>query len=174
MNVFSRGWVTALACAVGLAAAADCRAQSAEATPNGKGIVGGALVGAEVVLLTEAAMGVKPVWAYLVGGLVGAGGGGVAGYFLERNSSAEPPTFLLAGGIALVVPAMIGVLTATQYEPPENYNKDEGADAAGANESAGLALPNVHLEQAFTRAQMQQFGVNQTPELHLSVLRGQF
>jgi hypothetical protein len=43
-----------------------------EASSTGKGIVGGALLGAEAVMLTEAAIGVKPRWAYLVGGGAGA------------------------------------------------------------------------------------------------------
>jgi len=97
-----------------------------EASSTGKGIVGGALLGAEAVVLTEAAIGVKPYWAYAVGGGAGAIAGGVGGYFIEQNLSAKTNMFLLAGGMVLVVPTVIAMLSATQYEPPANYVQDQG------------------------------------------------
>ena len=38
-------------------------AQSEQPAVTGKGLVGGALLGSEVVMLTEAAFKVKPAWA---------------------------------------------------------------------------------------------------------------
>jgi hypothetical protein len=93
-------------------------------SPTGKGITGGALLGGEAVMLTEAAVGVKPGWAYLVGGVAGAAGGGVGGYFVEKASSAKPSLYLLAGGMALIIPTTVAVLSATAYHPPENYTED--------------------------------------------------
>ena len=58
-----------------------------EVATTGKGIVGGALLGAELVLVTEAAFKVQPGWAYLVGGVGGAAAGGVGGYFIEQEAS---------------------------------------------------------------------------------------
>src|SRR5262249_34108053 len=43
------------------------RAGGGDASPTGKGITGGALLGAEAVMLSEAAASVKPAWAYAVG-----------------------------------------------------------------------------------------------------------
>lgn len=93
-------------------------------SPTGKGITGGALLGGEAVMITEAAVGVKPAWAYLVGGVAGAVGGGVGGYFVEKASSAKPSLYLLAGGMALVIPTTVAVLSATAYHPPANYTED--------------------------------------------------
>jgi hypothetical protein len=96
-----------------------------KASPKGKGIVGGALLGAEAVMLTEAAIGVKPRWAYLVGGGAGAIAGGVGGYFMEDNFSAKTNMFLLSAGMVLAIPTAVAVLSATQYEPPANYVQDQ-------------------------------------------------
>lgn len=105
-----------------------------EASSTGKGIAGGALLGAEAVMLTEAAIGVKPRWAYLVGGGAGAVAGGVGGYFLEQNLSAKTNMFLLSGGMVLAIPTVVAMLAATQYEPPANYVQDQApADEPVAN-----------------------------------------
>lgn len=92
--------------------------------PWGKGTAGGALLGAEVVMLTEAVIGVKPAWAYLVGGVAGAAGGGVGGYFAEERSTAKLSLYLLAGGMALVIPTTIVVLDRTAYDPPVEFTQD--------------------------------------------------
>src|SRR6185295_18636203 len=81
-----------IAAAAGLLAAflaPPARAAGTEdASPTAKGIVGGALLGGEAVMLVEAALDVKPAWAYIVGGLAGGVGGGVGGYFVEQG---DPP-----------------------------------------------------------------------------------
>ncbi|WP_437808918.1 hypothetical protein [Sorangium sp. So ce1078] len=87
---------------------------------DGKGIVGGALLGGEVVMLTMGAIGVERAWPYLVFGGLGAVGGGVAGYFIEASEPpAEVPLYMLAGGMALVIPTLVVTLNATAYKPPE-------------------------------------------------------
>src|SRR5688572_11252097 len=97
-----------------------------EPAATGKGITGGALLGAEVVLLTEAAFKVKPTWAYLVGGLAGGVAGGIGGYFVEREDSNKTSMYLLAGGMALIIPTTVAVLSAKAYEPPADYTEDKG------------------------------------------------
>ncbi|WP_437276185.1 hypothetical protein WME90_33745 [Sorangium sp. So ce375] len=88
---------------------------------DGKGIVGGALLGGEVVMLTMGAIGVERAWPYLVFGGLGAVGGGVAGYFVEAaEPPAEVPLYMLAGGMALVIPTLVVTLNATAYKPPES------------------------------------------------------
>lgn len=114
--------------AAGLAAVATLTMSSAvsadEVSTTGKGITGGALLGAEAVMLTEAAIGVKPGWAYAVGGLAGGVGGGVAGYFIEDSASAKVNMYLLVAGMALAIPTTVVVLDATAYEPPVDYTQD--------------------------------------------------
>ena len=97
-----------------------------EVPATGKGIVGGALLGGEVVMLAEAAFKVKPWWAYAVGGVAGGVAGGVGGYFAEQNGSAKLSMYLLTGGMALAIPTTVAVLSATRYEPPADYTEDRG------------------------------------------------
>lgn len=93
--------------------------------PTGKGIAGGILLGSEVVLAVEAAIDVEPAWAYVVGGLAGAAGGGVAGYYIEQDADPKLPLLMLASGMALAIPTTVAVLSATAYEPPNDYVQDE-------------------------------------------------
>ena len=103
---------------------ASFSARAEEVSTNGKGVVGGTLLGAEVVLASEAAFKVQPTWAYVVGGLAGGAAGGVGGYFIERNASAQTTMLILAGGMALAIPTTVAVLSATAYEPPASYTQD--------------------------------------------------
>ncbi len=93
--------------------------------PTGKGIAGGILLGSEVVLAVEAAIDVEPTWAYVVGGLAGAAGGGVAGYYIEQDANPKLPLLMLASGMALAIPTTVAVLSATAYEPPNDYVEGE-------------------------------------------------
>jgi hypothetical protein len=93
-----------------------------------KGIIGGALLGGEVVMLTMGAFGVEKGWPYLVFGGLGMAGGGVAGFFVEEAAgpgddaadTPEPAVYMLAGGMALVIPTLVVVLNAVAYKPPES------------------------------------------------------
>jgi len=97
----------------------------AEASPKAKGIIGGALLGGETVMLVEAAAGVRSPWAYVGGGLVGAAAGGVGGHFIEKDAdSAKLPMFLVAGGMILIIPTWVAVAATTAYKPPANYVED--------------------------------------------------
>jgi hypothetical protein len=119
-----------------------------DASPTGKGVVGGALLGAELVLVTEAAFKVKPTWAYIVGGVAGGAAGGVGGYFVEQETSARAPMLMLAGGLAFAIPTVVAVLSATAYEPPADYVQD----AAPADEP--LAEPPAPTDMAPAPAPM--------------------
>ncbi|HYQ01088.1 MAG TPA: hypothetical protein VER96_20600 [Polyangiaceae bacterium] len=99
-------------------------AHAEEVSTTGKGIVGGALLGSEVVLVTEAAFKVQPAWAYVVGGVGGAAAGGVGGYFIEQDANPKTTMLMLGVGMALVIPTTVFVLSATAYQPPANYTQD--------------------------------------------------
>jgi hypothetical protein len=107
-------------------------AASGPVSPVGKGIVGGALLGGEVVTITMGAAGVSRGWPYFVFGGLGAVGGGVGGFFVEKATkgttdangnvtgrTSEPALYMLAGGMALLIPALVVSLNATAYKPPE-------------------------------------------------------
>lgn len=163
-----------------LAFGGDCRADTLHRV---KGITGGAMLGAEVVLMTEAALGVKPAWAYLAGGAAGAGAGALGGYYLGGTSSPVPSSWALAGGIALVIPTMIAVVAATSFDPPNHFQRDEWPEEEldedsepllDDMESSTLQLPTLGVAQAFSAEELHAFGGRQATELHVAVLRGTF
>lgn len=124
-------------------------ASAQEASSTGKGIVGGTLLGAEAVLLTEAALDVSPDWLYYVGGGVGAVGGGIGGYFLEDALSPKSNMLLLAAGMILAIPTTVAVLSATSYEQTAEYTQDQPpADEPKANpvETTPAAPPATSTE----------------------------
>lgn len=94
--------------------------------PTAKGIVGGALVGGEVVVFAEALFGVRSTAAYIIGAAAGAAAGGVGGYFLEQAvDDGRIPAYVLAGGLALVIPAFVVALDQTRYLPTEGAREDK-------------------------------------------------
>ncbi len=132
MNGFGRRFfAAALVLTSGVAVAPAARAAdppanapASNASPTGKGTVGGALLGAEVVMLTEAIADVKQGWAYGLGGGLGAVAGGVGGFFAEDKGNPKLSLYLLVGGMALAIPTTVAVLSATAYEPV-NYTEDK-------------------------------------------------
>jgi hypothetical protein len=121
-------------------------AQETEVSPHGKGIVGGALLGAEAVTIVESIAGVHSGVAYGVGALLGAAGGGVGGYFVEQNSSdGRAPVYMLAVGMGLVIPAIVLSLNGMRYQPnpaasedraPKNSPPADPGTAGGATVAA--------------------------------------
>ncbi|MFO0614330.1 MAG: hypothetical protein U0414_17215 [Polyangiaceae bacterium] len=106
-----------------LTAPAVARAEG-PVTGTAKGIVGGAFLGAEVVMMPMGIAGLKPWWPYLVFGGVGAAGGAVGGWAVEQatvDGPAEPALYMLAGGLALVIPTLVLTLNATTKK---NYDDD--------------------------------------------------
>jgi hypothetical protein len=100
-------------------------ARADEVSSTGKGIAGGALLGAEVPIIVEGIAGVRSGWVYLISGVVGAGGGAFGGWEVEKNSTdGKAPMYMLAGGLALVIPAMVLALNATRYQPEEGATED--------------------------------------------------
>ncbi len=113
----------------------------AEPPVTGKGTVGGALLGAEAVLLTEAALKVRPAWAYYLGGGAGLIGGGVAGYFLEDSLDSKSAMYLLSAGMLLAIPTSVAALNATSYDTPLEYTQDTAPIDEGADEPVTVVAP---------------------------------
>ena len=94
-------------------------------SPTGKAITGGILLGAEVVMIPLGAAGVREWWPYVVFPPLAAAGGAVGGYFLEKSDApAEASLYMLAGGLGLMIPALVLTLNATAYEPTEDEEEE--------------------------------------------------
>jgi hypothetical protein len=116
-------------------------AQITHVHPDGKGIIGLGLIGAELGLFIPAIVQnstrSNEWWPYLVFPLIGAAGGAVGGYFLEQGTQSSPEidvAFMVAG-MVLIVPTVIGTLALAAYSPPaetvgadEDMTVDEGSD----------------------------------------------
>ena len=135
-----------LAAATALAAAVLAPGTAEAGGPvlvTGKGIAGGALLGGEVVIIPMGAAGVSRGWPYFVFGGLGMVGGAIGGYFVEKKTAvdsttgaggpAEPALYMLAGGLALIIPAVIVSLNATAYKPPDS-DRSEPANNEPAKE----------------------------------------
>ena len=130
-----------------VAHAPQARADEIAGTP--KGIVGGAFLGAEVVMIPMGIAGVRPAWAYAVFPALGAIGGGIGGFFLDQYydntqkagstnpQSAYGSTFLLAGGMALIIPAIVLMLNATRYHPSSEATEDHAPTNVGPEANPG-------------------------------------
>ena len=138
---------TAFVLGAGLLVGSSGEARADNVSPTGKGIAGGALLGGEVVTITEAIIGVRAGWAYIVGGLAGAAAGGVGGYFVEQSTSnGQVPMYMLAGGLALVIPAVVLSLDATRYRPEEGATEDRtpaGPPAEPGVPGASISSPSA-------------------------------
>jgi hypothetical protein len=129
--------VTAAAFGAAIVAAPVKAARADNVSPTGKGIAGGGLLGAEVVMIVEALVGVRSGWAYVIGGVLGAGAGAGGGYAIEHSSTdGKVPTYMLAGGLALVIPAIVLTLNATRYMPEEGATEDRAPVGPAAEPGA--------------------------------------
>ncbi len=134
------GFAVGLAVLAAIGTTSSDAPAASEVSKTGKGIAGGALLGGEIGFLTLSAAGAKSSWLYYTIPPLLAIGGGVGGYFIEQSDgvATEVPLFMLAGGMALVIPTVVITLSATSYRPG---NEDATpSDATPADASAGGAV----------------------------------
>lgn len=114
--------------------------------PDFKGTIGLGLIGAELGFVIPALAGLRETWGYVVFPIVGAAGGGLAGYFaIEKGTDSAPlAVATLLTGMALIIPAMVVTLSETAYDPDE-----ELPQAAAIRTGAPPAL--LRIEQATLR-----------------------
>jgi len=127
------------------------RAHADEIQGTPKAIVGGAFLGAEVVAIPMAIAGVKAGWAYAVFPPLGAVAGGIGGFFMDKayddaKTSAYGSAFMLAGGMALIIPTIVLMLNATRYHPSAEATEDRapknvGPEANPGSTGGGAVIP---------------------------------
>jgi hypothetical protein len=127
--------------------APEARADEIAGTP--KAIVGGAFLGAEVVAIPMGIAGVRAGWAYAVFPPLGAVAGGIGGYFMDKayddaKTAAYGSAFMLAGGMALIIPTIVLMLNATRYHPSAEATEDRAptnvAPEANPGSTGGSAV----------------------------------
>jgi hypothetical protein len=118
----------------------DANADTPTVDSSPKGIVGGALLGGEVGFLTLAATGTKSSTLYYTIPPLLAVGGGVAGYFVDKGEDAHPSTYLLAGGMALIIPTLVITLSATHYSPVSEDGTPVDATPSAPAASGGASV----------------------------------
>ena len=125
------GWgVTTAAFGVATLTAYVKPAHADEIQGTPKAIIGGAFLGAEVVAIPMGIAGVRAGWAYAVFPGLGAIGGGIGGYFMDKayddaKTNAYGSAFMLAGGMALIIPTIVLILNATRYHPSAEATEDK-------------------------------------------------
>jgi len=134
------------------AGAPDARADEIKGTP--KAMVGGGFLGAEVVAIPMAIAGVRAGWAYAVFPPLGAVGGVIGGYFMDHAYDTSGPTggptspaygsvFMLAGGMALIIPTIVLMLNATRYHPSAEATEDRAPKNVGPEANPGSSGGNA-------------------------------
>jgi hypothetical protein len=156
---------TALTVAIASAAPAHASAQMCTGAactavhPDGKGIIGLAVIGAEIGLIVPAivqnAANTHEWWPYLVFPLIGIGAGIGGGYALEQatQTSPEVDVGIMIGSFVLIIPAIVGTLALSTYTPPsETAPSDDdmtyddtssSGDSVEAVQDGGSAAPDT-------------------------------
>jgi hypothetical protein len=124
----------------------QARADEIQGTP--KATIGGAFLGAEVVAIPMAIAGVKAGWAYAVFPALGAVGGGIGGFFMDKayddaKTQAYGSAFMLAGGMALIIPTIVLMLNATRYHPSAEATEDRAPKNVGPEANPGSSGGNA-------------------------------
>ncbi len=161
-----RAGAVALAILTACTALAPRTAHAEEVTPTAKGIVGTALLGGELVVFAEAIFGVQSGTAYLLGAAGGAVAGGVGGYFIEQAvDDGRIPAYLLAGGLALTIPAIVVALDATRYRATEGAREDKPSSmpASDPGKPGGSAVIGAEPPGSPAPAPPPATGPNATP-----------
>lgn len=175
----------------------DAAAQ--EVSKSGKGVVGCALLGAELVVIGEAIAGVNQGWLYWTGAGVGLVGGAIGGYFWEPHMTPQTSVLTLMGGMALSIPALIVSLDASRrhwpdteprepYTEPSNppdpdarrelvllpFHKNASALLRWSSTGLDFQVPDVYLTDTFTTQDRWAFALPAVPSYQVPVLNARF
>ena len=93
--------------------------------------------------------------------------------------------FLLAGGIVLIIPTVVAILSATAYEPPTKFDDDQASlqlskrlvppALLGVNdEGFAVTVPGVSLRDLYTKEEVSQFGEDQGTEVRVPMFNVAF
>jgi hypothetical protein len=124
----------------------------AETKPGPKALVGGALLGAEFGTSAAALSDAEPWWVYLVAGAGASSVGALGGYYADRADDPRLSTLILAGGMALAIPAAVLVIDATVFRERLDYVQDQPP----------LANPSEDAQTSIKRSSPRRHGKRRT------------
>lgn len=150
---------------LGAAPAAEAQRNRVEA--GYKATVGLGLLGAELGFVIPVASGLDETWSLITFPLVGAAGGAVGGYYLDRANVRAASVTSLVLGIAFAVPSIIITVGATRYSADDLADDTQALELRlrlDAQLASGdglirrvdgrfrLSMPGVHFGQASASA----------------------
>jgi len=106
--------VAALVLFVATSAPNVASAQNRVAAPH-KGAIGLSLLGTELGFAIPCAFGYDETWSLITFPIVGAAGGAVGGFYLDRAGSRAASVSVLAIGLAFAIPSIMITVSATRY-----------------------------------------------------------
>lgn len=93
-----------------------------------KGMIGLGLVGAELGFYVPTAFGLTETWSLITFPVVGAAGGAVGGFYLDRAGSRAASVSALVVGLALAVPTVILTVGNTRYSTDDLRSDTEALE----------------------------------------------
>lgn len=134
------------------------------AAPENKkeGLIAITVIGAQAAVLGEALFGVRGNWLYAAGAAGGAVAGGTLGAYCLPEDSRYLPAFLVATGIALLLPTALAIASA-QFEEPISHPV-----------SFQLHAPYFAVTASFTSENKLRFAQEPSSDFSLFLLNGTF
>lgn len=109
---------------------ANAQVASEQVEAGVKGTVGLGLIGAELGLVLPTAFGLSETWSLITFPVIGAAGGALAGYYLiDSNDQDVAAVSVLAGGVMLLIPALVMAVSFSSYDPDDEVDVDTGTGA---------------------------------------------
>jgi peptidoglycan/LPS O-acetylase OafA/YrhL len=166
-----------LACVVALLSsqAQVARADGDDVKGNIAGTIGLGLLGAEVGLLLPPAFKLQDQWwAWVLFPTVLAAGGAVAGALTFDPGDPKPAVTvsLLAAGMALALPAVVGAVALKDKRNAQETAMDGGVIRFGSNRRWGV--PSVSTRPVYSAGERLRYGVQQRTMVQIPLVSGRF
>lgn len=128
----------AVAAVVFLAFGGRADAQNRVEAPH-KGAIGLSILGAELGLAIPCAFGYDETWSLITFPIVGAAGGAVGGYYLDRAGSPGASVLVLVVSLAAAIPTVMITVSATRYST-RDLERDSRTSRVDARRYAGAGF----------------------------------
>jgi hypothetical protein len=166
-----------LVIAVSLSSSSASAQSSSKTDPidtQAAGVVGLGLLGAEVgLLIPPLAKLHNHWWAWALFPTIGAGAGVGVGIATLDGVDNGVNIALVATGMGLIIPAVVGALALRSWRSNQPYETIEQTGAVRLGR-VQFDAPSVSTRQIYTTAEQNRLGLRQRTALSLSLLSGRF